>query len=79
MHTRTTPLPAIAFSLTALIRDQVRFQPSEGAPLREPKNLLGPMTTGFGLPETGMIQHDPAQCYQLLEDLALASNRCHRE
>ena len=41
----------------ALICDQVRFQLSQGAPLCDPKNLLGPMTTGFGLPVTArMIQ-----------------------
>ncbi len=40
----------------ALICDQVRFQPSQGAPLCAPKSLLGPMTTGFGLPVMGMIQ-----------------------
>ena len=40
----------------ALICDQVRFEPSQGVPLCDPKNLLGPMTQRLGLPLTGMIQ-----------------------
>ncbi len=45
-HTCTTPLPktaACGLPLRALICDRVRFEPSQGAPRCDPKNLLGPM------------------------------------
>ncbi len=45
----------------ALICDRVRFEPSQGAPLRDPKNLFGPMTQRLRLALDG---HDPAQYYQ---------------
>ena len=52
----------------ALICDRVRFEPSQGAPRCDPKNLLGPMTQRLRLALDG---HDPAQCYQPLRTATL--------
>jgi hypothetical protein len=42
----------------ALICDRVRFQPSQGTPRCDPKNLVGPMTVRLRLALDG---HEPAQ------------------